>query len=631
MEDLHRRLVEVGAEFAAQLEEIALDRRPSALNLLHYLVLRNRDVRSLQSRLAKVGLSSLGRSEAHVHATVDAVRSVLRRLTSAPEKPRGPRSGRSRIITPPISFADGDRLLATQAEAILGPPPATRRVRIMVTMPSEAAEDGRLIRDLLRHGMNVMRINCAHDGPKEWGRMIAHLTRARRSLGRPCRVLMDLGGPKLRTGPMAAGTAVLKWQPQRDDYGKVIAPARVWLSPSSKGQAPPSAVEAVLPVSLAWLGRRIPGEVITFRDLRGKKRSLHVIERVGGGVLAESQETAYVGSETLLAVKRRPQDRKEKRRSGRTFGRTFGRIFGLPPHEHRLNVRVGDTLLLTRTLEPGQAPRRNATGKLISPGRIGCTLSEVFDHCRPGERIWFDDGKIGGRVRTPNVDCLTVEITQTTKPEVLLGADKGINLPDTELPVSALTAKDLDDLRFAAKHADAVGLSFVRQPEDVKRLDRELHRLGASPKVGMVLKIETRQGFENLPKLMLAGLGGRPLGVMIARGDLAVECGYERMAEIQEEILWLCEAAHLPTIWATQVLETLTKKGTPSRAEITDAAMGQRAECVMLNKGPYVVEAVRVLGDLMARMQGHQRKKSPTMRLLKVSHLVERVHSTHPR
>ncbi len=66
-----------------------------------------------------------------------------------------------------------------------------------------------------------------------------------------------------------------------------------------------------------------------------------------------------------------------------------------------------------------------------------------------------------------------------------------------------------------------------------------------------------------------------------------MECGYQRLAEVQEEILWICEAAHVPVIWATQVLETLAKKGMPSRSEITDAAMGERAECVMLNKGPY--------------------------------------------
>jgi pyruvate kinase len=88
------------------------------------------------------------------------------------------------------------------------------------------------------------------------------------------------------------------------------------------------------------------------------------------------------------------------------------------------------------------------------------------------------------------------------------------------------------------------------------------------------------------------------------------------MAEIQEEILWLCEAAHVPVIWATQVLETIAKKGISSRPEFTDAAMGVRAECVMLNKGPYIDEAVRALGKVLVKMQDHQHKKFPRMRAL---------------
>jgi pyruvate kinase len=108
-------------------------------------------------------------------------------------------------------------------------------------------------------------------------------------------------------------------------------------------------------------------------------------------------------------------------------------------------------------------------------------------------------------------------------------------------------------------------------------------------------------------------------GVMIARGDLAVECGWERLAEVQEEILWIAEAAHVPVIWATQVLERLAKEGRPSRAEITDAAMGERAECVMLNKGPHVPLAVRTLDDILRRMQEHQQKKRAMLRPLRVA------------
>jgi pyruvate kinase len=201
---------------------------------------------------------------------------------------------------------------------------------------------------------------------------------------------------------------------------------------------------------------------------------------------------------------------------------------------------------------------------------------------------------------------------------VTLRGDKGINVPDSKLTVPALGPQDLADLDFVACHADMVALSFASGVEDVLLLQRHLAgRVEHCPAI--VLKIETRRGFEHLPAMLLAAMRAATCGVMIARGDLAVECGFER-AEVQEEILWMCEAAHVPTIWATQVLESLAREGLPSRAEITDAAMGERAECVMLNKGPHVVEAVRALDDILRRMQSHLSKKSSMLRELHLAH-----------
>lgn len=106
---------------------------------------------------------------------------------------------------------------------------------------------------------------------------------------------------------------------------------------------------------------------------------------------------------------------------------------------------------------------------------------------------------------------------------------------------------------------------------------------------------------------------------MVARGDMGVKIGFNRMSELQEEILWICEAAHVPVVWATQVLESLNKKGVPTRALVTDAAMSSRAECVMLNQGEYIVETVEFLSDILERMREHQRKKRATLRRLRVS------------
>ncbi len=137
----------------------------------------------------------------------------------------------------------------------------------------------------------------------------------------------------------------------------------------------------------------------------------------------------------------------------------------------------------------------------------------------------------------------------------------------------------------------------------------------------MILKIETRLGFENLFRILLAALQRPPVAVMIARGDLGVEVGFERMSEVQEEILLLCQAAHVPAIWATQVLESLAKGGVPSRGEVTDAAMSSRAECVMLNKGPYIEQTMEFLSGILSRMQENHAKNRATLRKLRITDL----------
>jgi pyruvate kinase len=178
--------------------------------------------------------------------------------------------------------------------------------------------------------------------------------------------------------------------------------------------------------------------------------------------------------------------------------------------------------------------------------------------------------------------------------------------------------KDREDLVFIVEHADAVALSFVRQPDDVIALQQQLDEL-AGREFPIIAKIETQGAFNALPQILLAVMRRFPAGIMIARGDLAIECGWVRLAEIQEEILWLCEAAHVPVIWATQVLEGAAKRGTPTRAEITDAAMSQRADCVMLNKGPNILGAIRTLDNILRTMQRHQDKKSARLARLSIS------------
>lgn len=343
-------------------------------------------------------------------------------------------------------------------------------------------------------------------------------------------------------------------------------------------------------------------------DSRDSHRTFHVTEIAEHGCWATSAKTAYIVEGTVL-----------HHESAADQEGAVCSVGALPPDEGAIGLRQGDLLVLTRELTPGQSATYDRTGQLVTPGTIGCTVPEVLDDVRVGEPIWFDDGKIGGVIEQVEPGRVFVRITQVREGGEKLRADKGINLPDSRLRLAAITAKDIEDLAFVTQHADVVEMSFANRTQDVEALLEHVNRPGAR-QLAIVLKIETRCGFENLPDMLLTAMRAPCCGVMIARGDLAVECGFERLAEVQEEILWICEAAHVPVIWATQVLETLARDGMPSRAEITDAAMGHRAECVMLNKGPHILSAVRVLDDILRRMQAHQAKKRAMLRELRLAH-----------
>jgi pyruvate kinase len=595
LDSLHADIQSVAAESRSFIDGVPPDYRESAGNLIHYLALRRHDLRALQPKLSALGLSSLGRSEANVLASVAAVRTALQALA-------GYEGGQTSADAEP---ALRQELLAAHTEALLGPAPANRRVRIMVTMPTEAAHDYTLVHDLVRNGMDCMRINCAHDDADAWIKMIEHVRRASRALGRPCSVEMDLGGPKLRTGPLEAGPAVLKISPERDLYGQITAPARVWLA-APGGRGSPTPANASLPLPAGWLRRLKTGNSLKFTDARGARRVLTVVQVDAEGVWAELRKASYITTGTTM---RRAASR------GKAAAAVVGELISAP---RPIVLHVGDTLLIDRSLKPGRPASHDSRGRVLTPAAIGCTLPEVFEDVHSGDAICFDDGKITGVIENIDSERATVKIRRARACGEKLRGDKGINLPDSVLRLSSLTAKDIETLEFVVQHADMVSLSFANSAADVELLQQHLKRLGGE-KLGLILKIETRRGFENLPEMLFAALRSARCGVMIARGDLAVECGFERLAEVQEEILWMCEAAHVPVIWATQVLENLAKEGVPSRAEITDAAMSQRAECVMLNKGPHIREAVGVLDDILQRMQTHLTKKRSMLRDLKVA------------
>jgi len=491
-----------------------------------------------------------------------------------------------------VSFQQGQRILAANSLALLGPNRPDRPARILVTMPTEAAADYGLVADLVARGMDCARINCAHDNPDQWRCMAENVRRAAEAFGRTCRVLMDLPGPKLRTGPIQPGPRVIRLRPKRDQVGRLIAPATaVFYSDDPAQRATPLEPEgaAFIPVDREWLALLRPEDRVTLNDTRDAHRVATVTRVSDTHATVEFADTTYVatgirliapgGGETLVGL--------------------------LPALEQSIVLHPGDVLTLTQDLSPVD-PREL---------RIGCTLPDALAATRTGQRVLFDDGKIGGLVGDVRCGEIDVSIVSAATRGTKLHAEKGINLPDTDLDVTVLGADDLRLLPVIVECADVVGLSFAQRADDITALQGHLEAIGGAG-LGIVLKIETVRGFDRLPEMLLTAMASERVGVMVARGDLAVECGFERLAEVQEEILWLCEAAHIPTIWATQVLDQLARTGRPSRAEISDAFMAGRAECVMLNKGPHISEAVTALDDILGRMDSYQHKKTALLRRL---------------
>jgi len=453
-----------------QFKNVHPQQLAAAKNLVQYLVLRNEDIRSLQDSLHAFGLSSLASSESHVHSQLQA---ILQRL--------GKRYSSDQLDS--CTYDYNQRQMAEKSKMLFGEKRDAAIPFIMVTFDASFADNYALIKNLLQNGMNVARINCAHDDEATWSRMIQHLKRACRYTGLSCKIYMDLAGPKIRTKLLGKGKGKGKVKVKE---GEII-----WLSDDDKG----------------------------------------------------FKEEAIV----------------------------------------------------------------------ISPNEPG-----IINMLKKGERVYIDDGMIKGFIETVGKNKAAMRIVRISSAKQQIKEGKGINFPDSAIAISSLTEFDKACLPFVCEHADMVGYSFVRYPSDLLGLQTALKKISLRPP-HIIIKIETTEAVKNLPQLLLGGMHQKAFGVMIARGDLAVEIGFERMGEIQEEILWICEAAHVPVVWATQVLETLNKSGMATRSEITDATHAAMAECVMINKGDHTIEVIETLRDILQRTGGHHIKKRFTFRPLSIA------------
>ena len=550
--------------------------RASALNLAHYIGLRKRDVRRLQLELASLGLSSLGRSEGHVRDTLAQLAVWL-----------GAKAARvARRGAPSLDSVKAEFLMHENTRRLFGPRPRGRHVYIMVTAPDAHEVTEAWADEILKGGASVLRINGAHETPEAWAATVALFRRRAAALRCEVRIFVDLPGPKLRGEIRGTQAGVLHLRRHKDRMGRTLAPTEVLLVARHAGPAQ-------LPVPADWLAGLKRGDVIALTDAGGRRRSLRVRAASAEGVRAECGRSLYLRSGLAL----------EWRRRG--FLQARGRVGAMPRESRSLLLSIGDSFLL------------NASGRSAERGlpALGCPEPRALQAVRTGERVILDDGRLVAVVEGRDATGLRCRVLRALKSPIRVRSGKGIAFPDSRLALGSLGEQDEVALRFALEHADGVEISFVNSRRDVALVARRLRASGREG-FGMVLKLETREALRNLPDILFEALRYDPVGLMIARGDLAVELSFERLAEMQEELLWFGEACHLPVVWATQVLDTLAHTGVPTRAEITDAAMSMRAECVMLNKGPYIGAAVRTLADIIRKMEAHQYKKRSLYRPL---------------
>ena len=593
LEDVLSTAEKLTLTYADDLDKIHPAYKVSAQNLILYLAFRQLDFDKIKETLESFGISQLTRDERHIKSSIEAVLNNIRKILF--------RESEIENITKD-KFKEGYNFQKINTTSLLGPEIADRITRIMVTLPSDAAYDYDLVLGLLKANINCFRINCAHDTEEQWKRMIDNIQRAKTETGKECRICMDLSGPKFRTGHMRTGPKVIRLKPEKNDYGIVVNPIRFWIAPPDE---PPEDIKTpYLPVERSWYKKLKKGTVVQLMDARGKKRKIKIIEESFRGKWATTNDTTYIRTGTRLHIVKKGI--KEK----------ITTIVGeLIPLEEKILLRRGDQLIIHKKESAGAPAIIKEDGSVQKPAHISCSLDEIFTDTQVGEPVLLDDGKIEGYIEEKKGNELVIRISWADDKGSTLRADKGINLPESTLNLRGLTKKDKEDLKFVARYADVVNVSFVNTTEDVEDIKKALIDIDGT-NLGVILKIETKQGYRNLPEILLNAMEMHPIGVMIARGDLAVEVGWQKLAEVQEEILKICSAAHIPDIWATQVLENLAKKGRPSRAEITDAAMAQRADCIMLNKGPHIISAINMLDNIIRSMQKSTDTRKPKVKIL---------------
>lgn len=381
---LEERLRGSEAASEALLGKIHPDHRVSARNFVAYVTLRQTDLRELQLGLVRYGLSSLGRLEGHV---LDALTKVRERLDDAIAR-GNPAAPPARTAAAAPTWEESSRLLHEHTCALLGPRPPHRHVYVMVTAPGAAEVDDAWVERLLAAGMNLLRVNAAHEDEPAWSHIVSTARRVADAHGAQLKIAVDLPGPKLRTVILQAGPRVVKWKPARDDFGRVVTPCKVALHQSSHAT---TADQPALSVSEALWSKLRGGDVLAFRDARGKRRELVVTQRGVDDATAELSATAYVVPGTTMSLER----------DGDVLGEMQAE--SVPARRFRLPLAIGEAFGL---VTHGAAP-------LPGMKSIGCTLDAALGVLKVGHRVLFNDLYLrAGRLPAEGADDEAVILEQ---------------------------------------------------------------------------------------------------------------------------------------------------------------------------------------------------------------------------
>jgi pyruvate kinase len=263
-------------------------------------------------------------------------------------------------------------------------------------------------------------------------------------------------------------------------------------------------------------------------------------------------------------------------------------------YQERVELKSGDKIVIT-------------TEKIVGDEkRVSINYKEFPKEVKPGDKVMVDDGK-------KQFEVLSIKGNEVTCKIVVGGNTKGrrgVNLPDTDISMSCLTEKDLKDVEFGIKNkVDFIALSFVRKPSDIVELREILKKKKCN--AGIIAKIETPQAVKNIDEII-----SLVDGLMIARGDLAIEVPYQKVPGYQKMMIQKCNDAGKPVITATQMMESMIKSPVATRAEVSDVANAilDGTDAVMLSEettlGEFPINAVTVMATVASEIEANYPERS---------------------